>query len=265
MPHHFRGLLPRSTESIAELYHHNTKLVMQARSVLPTFTGELHREQPRTRYARHNQMLLPGPDDLPLSGRSLEEVIATRRTEGALAPDPINFADLAALLHYGYGITGRVKSAGHQRALRAVPSAGAMHPAELYVAVRAVGGVVPGLYHHDGDFSRLSCLAAGDPTSALHEACAWQEPARTAAATIFIVGSLSRTSRKYGDRGYRYMLLEAGHIAQNLCLVATARDLAVVPIGGFLDDRANAMFRLDGIAQVALYAVCVGRPESSPP
>jgi SagB-type dehydrogenase family enzyme len=69
-----------------------------------------------------------------------------------------------------------------------------------------------------------------------------------------------RTLKKYGPRGYRYILFEAGHAAQNLCLVAAELGLGSLPLGGFLDSRLNAFLGLDGLAEAALYGVAVGYP-----
>ena len=74
-------------------------------------------------------------------------------------------------------------------------------------------------------------------------------------APVIIFG---RTRFKYGLRGYRFALLEAGHVAQNLLLAATALGLAAVPLGAFFDRRADVFLRLDGVNESTLYTIAVG-------
>ena len=73
-----------------------------------------------------------------------------------------------------------------------------------------------------------------------------------------LVGRKDRIAERYGERGYRYLLIEAGHIAQNFCLVATERGLGSVTIGGFVDAAVNQLLCVDGVTQVSLYGVAVG-------
>ena len=77
--------------------------------------------------------------------------------------------------------------------------------------------------------------------------------------TVLIAGAIRRTRTKYGERGYRYVLLDIGHLAQNLCLVGVALDLAVTTTGGFFDDMANDLLRLDGVDEAVLYVAFVGK------
>jgi len=72
------------------------------------------------------------------------------------------------------------------------------------------------------------------------------------------VGSNDRIAQHYGERGYRYLLIEAGHIAQNFCLVSTGLGLGSVTIGGFVDSGVNHLLRVDELTQISLYGVAVG-------
>jgi len=64
---------------------------------------------------------------------------------------------------------------------------------------------------------------------------------------------------KYNERGYRFVLLDAGHLGQNVCLMATAMNLGVLPIGGFLDDELNRLLDIDGVHESVVYPLLVGR------
>jgi SagB-type dehydrogenase family enzyme len=80
------------------------------------------------------------------------------------------------------------------------------------------------------------------------------------AAAIFVLTGVSLKSRlKYGERGYRFMLLKAGHIAQNLLLTAAALELGALPVGGFIDDEMDRLLGIDGLNEVSLYLVAIGR------
>ncbi|MCL4415142.1 MAG: SagB/ThcOx family dehydrogenase [Actinobacteria bacterium] len=76
---------------------------------------------------------------------------------------------------------------------------------------------------------------------------------------LVITGVLNRTRTKYGNRGYRYILLDAGHLAQNILLMITSLNLAGYPIGGFIDNEFNKLLDIDKRKEVALYLVAVGQ------
>lgn len=75
---------------------------------------------------------------------------------------------------------------------------------------------------------------------------------------VVLAACFPRATWKYGERSYRNVLLEAGHIGQNLCLLATALRLGARHITGFVDDALNAMLKLDGVNEASVYMVVVG-------
>jgi SagB-type dehydrogenase family enzyme len=81
-----------------------------------------------------------------------------------------------------------------------------------------------------------------------------------ASLVVIMVAVFARTCRKYGERGYRFVLLDCGHVAQNLHLVATAIGLGSVGIGGFLDDELNDVLDLDGVGEAVVHTIAVGWP-----
>ena len=81
---------------------------------------------------------------------------------------------------------------------------------------------------------------------------------KQAAATVFITGVFERTKRKYGERGYRYVLLDIGHLGQNLCLAATAAGLAMMTTCGFFDDDVNRLLGVDGLDEAVVYVAFLG-------
>jgi SagB-type dehydrogenase family enzyme len=88
----------------------------------------------------------------------------------------------------------------------------------------------------------------------------FEQPLLAGAAAILVIGAVfGRTSVKYGERGYRLVLLDAGHAMQNALLAATGLGLAACPLGGFVDDEMNALVGLDGIGENVVYACALGR------
>jgi SagB-type dehydrogenase family enzyme len=124
--------------------------------------------------------------------------------------------------------------------------------------------VPPGLYHYEVADHALALLAGGDPTERLYETCCYQEGARTASVVVLIAASLQRTKHRYGERGYRYVLLDVGHLAQNLLLACSALGLGAMTTCGFFDDAANGLLRLDGVDEAVLYVAFLGRPGHGP-
>jgi SagB-type dehydrogenase family enzyme len=212
---------------------------------------------------RHNgfRVALPTPAALD---QPLGEVIERRRSQRDFDRGPIAFDAFAALLHAGYGVTCVLDSEGDRpaRMLRAVPSGGALYPLELYAAVVRVDELGPGLYHFDPLRSGLEGLTAGLTVEELAALSTYPEIASACAVLVFVVAIFGRTRFKYGLRSYRFALLEAGHVAQNLVLAATALGLAAVPLGAFFDRRTDAFLQLDGVNESTLYAIAVG-PEPS--
>jgi SagB-type dehydrogenase family enzyme len=139
-----------------------------------------------------------------------------------------------------------------------VPSAGALYPAEIYLGVRAVRGLEAGIYHYEVPENSLALLSRGNPADPLHKVCCGQEYARQAAVVVLISAVIERTKRKYGDRGYRYVLLDIGHLGQNLYLACTALGLAIVTTCGFFDDEAADLLGIDGCDEAVFYVAFIG-------
>jgi SagB-type dehydrogenase family enzyme len=251
-------------ESIADLFHENTKLHRATAIAAVGDEGYGAREleamaRAYKRYRLHPQVRLPRvPADAV--GSPLGEVIAARRTIRTFAPDQPTLSEVSAILQWGYGITGEVRiPGGGVQSFRAAPSAGALYPAEIYLGVRTVRGLDAGIYHYEVPEHSLALLSRGDPTERLYDVCCGQEYARQAGMVVLISAVIERTKRKYGDRGYRHVLLDIGHLGENLYLVCTALDLAIVPTCGIFDDEAADVLGIDGCDETVFYAAFVGR------
>jgi SagB-type dehydrogenase family enzyme len=192
----------------------------------------------------------------------LGDVVRRRRSLRAFSGASLTQGELGALLRTAYGVTQRFTSEGESGAYRAVPSAGALYPLELYALVRSVDGLGEGLYHYDPLDDVLEALPHAVRVDDLGPAIPWPEiePAlRGAALALIVTGMFWRNRFKYGQRGYRFVLLEAGHVAQNAVLAATALELGSVPVGGFYDAPLDRALGLDGLNEGALYAILMGR------
>ena len=189
------------------------------------------------------------------SGISLEEAIARRRSVREFAQRPLTQEELSRLLHYSMGITDRRDPT---LAFRAVPSSGALYPIELYAIIFDVEGVVPGAYHYDVRGHHLNLIRAGDFREQVFHAAVAQEMLLHCSLALVFTGLHARVQWKYVDRAYRYVMLEAGHLGQNVYLAATALGLGPCGIGAFFDDDLNRLVGVDGVDEVTVYLMSVG-------
>ncbi len=139
---------------------------------------------------------------------------------------------------------------------RTAPSAGGLYPLHFVVAALRVDGLPRGFYSLTDNMAPLGMSDALDDVGRLFRTkhIAYQR----AAAIVFVVGSIVLANGKYGERGYRYLLLEAGHAMQNASLACADLNLDHVPVGGLDDDLINAAIGHSAAGQVALYALAIG-------
>jgi len=201
---------------------------------------------------------LPSPRKASLP---LCDAIEARRSQRAFDAAPLGGDELSALLLSAYGVTGALESPAGVQALplRAVPSGGALYPLELYVAALRVDTLDPGLYHFDPLRPALEVLRAELAPDEVASLSTYPEIVSGCAALVLVAAIFGRTRFKYGLRGYRFALLEAGHVVQNLVLAATALGLGAVPLGGFYDRLTDDFLGLDGVNESTVYTIAVGR------
>lgn len=247
---------PKDTEAPWELFHENSKIgrfseTLSKEDVL-AHMEELHESLPYEGYP-----VVPLSRTLSPLGASLDGSILSRESIRNLFPKPLSLDHLTCLLHYGYGVT-REGGDGAVRSFRVVPSGGALYPLELYVYSSVMEGQKPGLYHYNPSHNHLRLLREGDVVEVLSARLVQPEIGRNASAVLFITAIFERSVFKYQDRGYRFALLEAGHVAQNINLVATALDFASVNIGGYFDREIDEFLGIDGIAHSTIYMMAIG-------
>jgi SagB-type dehydrogenase family enzyme len=244
--------MTRSREAdVARLYHLHSSHV----AARPLETGlDDGAQVPRFR-------ALPGAPRTALPGRdfaidmTLGEALARRRSLRDHELRPLPLETLGRLLHVSYGVRGR-RPEGYERPS---PSAGGLYPCELYVAAQQVEGLADGIHHYDARAHDLALIREGAAQEELVALTMGQEMIRAANLVLIVTAVRARTMFKYGQRGYRFLLLDAGHLGQSLYLAATALGLGPAGIGGFLDAEINALLSLPE-GEEALYLVVVGQP-----
>lgn len=201
---------------------------------------------------------LPTPDALARNVLDFHALLAGRRSLRRYAQDPLALEELAFLLWATQG----VQQAGRGYTFRTVPSAGARHPFETYLLLNRVTGLTPGLYRYLAlEHALQPAPTPADAAATLTAICHRQSMVAQSAVTFLWVAVTERTTWRYGQRGYRYLFLDAGHLCQNLHLAAEAIDAGACAIGAFDDDAINAFVGVDGVEQFVIYVAALGKKE----
>ncbi|HUU11160.1 MAG TPA: SagB/ThcOx family dehydrogenase [Phycisphaerae bacterium] len=243
--------------TLLHTYQHGT--AYSRRTMPPQDPYWRKRVEPTKSYARAGApaVTLKRPAALPEA--NLWDVLGARRSHRDFGDQPMSQETLMLLIWAAQGITEP-----GAWPLRAAPSAGALYPVETYVCAARVDAVEPGVYHWELPEERLAQVAArADVAAAAAAACLGQDMVGQAPVTFVWSAVWGRSAQKYGDRALRYVYLDAGHLAENLHLAATALGLGACMIGAFLDDEMNALVGVDGEAESVVYAACVGTPASA--
>jgi SagB-type dehydrogenase family enzyme len=198
--------------------------------------------------------------ELPLpsfpNGLDLKDIIGRRRSVRLFSKKPVTMAQLTALLWASTGITKRMPSFE----FRAAPSAGALYPIETYLVANNVGGLDPGIYHYSVRRHSIQRLKKGAVGKDIATAALDQNVAGNAAVDFVWTAVFERSVWKYGQRAYRYVYLDCGHIAGQLALAAVALGLGTCNIAAIYDDEVNSLLGVDGEEESALYMCAVGVP-----
>jgi SagB-type dehydrogenase family enzyme len=143
--------------------------------------------------------------------------------------------------------------------LRVAPSAGALYPVETYLSVQKVEGIGQGIYHYNVRLHELDLLRSGDLRFDLARAALDQDFLAEAAVVFAWTAVFPRSKWKYQERAYRYVYLDAGHIAQNVALAAVALGLGSCQVAALFDEEVNALLGVDGKEESIIYMTAVGR------
>ncbi len=195
-----------------------------------------------------NEIALPPPH---LRGNiSIEEALKNRRSMRSFNKESLCIEEISQLLWAAQGITDTL----HGFEFRAAPSAGALYPLEIYAVVEE------GIYRYIPEEHKLVLIRKGDFRTKLSNA-ALSQPVIASAPVDFVITALyARTTKKYGERGIRYVHIEAGHVAENIQLQAVGLGLGSVPIGAFYDEKVRSVIDCTE-EESPIYIIPVGKPE----
>jgi SagB-type dehydrogenase family enzyme len=205
-------------------------------------------------YPSRNKIQLPRT--FPNKVIPFTDLLRRRKSVRTYSLQPLSMSDLSFLLWASTGVQRKQ----HDYEFRTAPSAGALYPIETYTVANNVEGLEKGVYHYDIAAHALEELHLGTYGESLAHAALDQEMVLDAPATFVWTAIFERSKWKYKQRGYRYVYLDAGHIAQNLALAATSIVLGSCQIGAMFDEEVNAIIGVDGANESAIYLSVVGHP-----
>ena len=200
---------------------------------------------------------LPAPENIPLVQNDLTTLLLSRRSRRGYGDEPLTLPQLSYLLWATQGVTG-IRGKNYAT-LRPVPSGGARHPFETYLLCRRVDGLTPGRYHYLPMEHALEYLGPVEaPEEVISAALLDQRWASRAGAVFFWSVVPYRAEWRYGIRAHRTILMDVGHVGQNLYLAATAMGLGACGVAAFDDPLCSRIFRLDDTDEFVIYAAAVG-------
>jgi len=229
--------VPRN-RSVAEGYHQLTKYRQETLHARPGLDWSTQPEQYKDIVSSRR-----------LSLRALERRAKPEDPEHELAR-------LARLLFYCNGVTGVIPyQDGSSQHLRASPSAGALYPTEIYVALRDFPGIESGLYNYQARSHELVMLWDGDQIGPIGEACGNHPAFADARICAVMTGVYWRSAWRYQERGYRRVLLDTGHVLSNMLAYAPHEGYGAHALPAFKDDALNGLFFFDNAVEAALLCV----------
>lgn len=253
------------TDDLAEIFHENTKYwpsTLAAATV--NVLGFLYAPDLIDRTAR-------GYNHLPLSPRvklprheqttlSFEAVMQGRCSTRSYVDAPLDLAALGGVLGLACGATriGETPT-GQKLYFRSYPSGGGLYPIEIYLVALNVTGLAPSVSHYNPRTHELELVREEFSPAQFRNALTVPTENEHAAAAIVLTSVLQRSTAKYGARGYRFALIEAGHCGQNICLAATAAHIQTCLCGGYFDDKVAVLCGADGVNEAVVSVLFLGK------
>ena len=271
----FRSAVFDNGPRIAETFLLNTRLQRHDRetsaSVIHYFTDQAKALLALNGIEANASLeMLNLPPSIGLS-LALSGCLKSRRSRRVFSGDPILFAALATLARAAAGVTGKLTAKLRRESppsveipFRSAPSPGGLYGLDLYVVAQRVHGVKPGLYLYQSRTDKLLLLQTQEDHQVVDRvlgATAYPDQTMTnsrAAAIFFLVARPWKLLRKYGDRGLRYLFIEAGEMTQNIHLACVALGFGSVESASFYDDEMNEALGLDGGTSTVAHMILVG-------
>jgi SagB-type dehydrogenase family enzyme len=262
---------------LSKIFHERTKLIESKNAISYDDLIKKHFKS----YPRFEKIKLE--KKIKKSKTSFEDVIRKRESIRDFSGRSISKEELSKMLFLSAGILGlkNPKSTEIKYSLeypftfkkidvkavkdpwdtstRSYPSAGGRYPLEIYLIVFESEDIDSGIYHYNVKDHNLELIKRGNFRDLTIELLNGQELVKKASLVMLISAVFGRTQNKYGERGYRYIFLDAGHLGQNIYLVIASMNLGCCAIGGFKDDDVNELLRLDSNEESVIYAFCIGK------
>ncbi|WP_049928866.1 SagB/ThcOx family dehydrogenase [Halopiger goleimassiliensis] len=259
-----------TTGDISEIFHESTKVDQ----VNPKFNRSIEQferfsEETATAFIagtdHRERPLVDLPDGDKPTG-AVSDAILERRSVQNFERYEVPPDELSTLLQYGCGMVRDVmfEFGEHTHRARGYPSAGALYPIEPYIVLLDADRIDSGIYYYSAREHGLRVIEQADRETILERLDAFLDdcpPNLAAASLLFLMtGAFWKTKIKYGPRGYRFALLEAGHMAQNVQLVAAAMGFGTVSQGGLRESEVDEVLEVNGVDESTVYGFFVGKP-----
>ncbi len=239
-----KSMVRATGKSLQWQLHHASSILPGDPPQAPTVTGTM-KESLASRY-KHKTSLALSAAQMEWRGGEIEQTMIQRRSTRAFTGEALFADEFAQMMRFAYQEN--------------VPLF-APWLLETYVVMQKGIDVGSGVYYYEPAASVLRMLRAGDFKAQAWHFCLGQDLARDASAMVIHTAHLRRAMDVYGDRAYRYLHLDAGHIGQRLNLAAVKLGLGVSGIGGFYDDEVNALLGLS-LDYIVVYITVLGRGQA---
>lgn len=187
---------------------------------------------------------------------SLLNTFYNRRSTRHFTGQSISEKELSQILYYSAGLRKfNTPDIGN----RFYPSAGARYPNEVYPIVLKGNGIDQGIYHYYVRKHMLEEMWKYSDLSQRITKCIKQKEFKKSAIFLIVSSVFWRTQVKYGDRGYRHLMLDTGHLCQNIYLISAALGIGCCSIGGFIDTNINNLLDLDGKEESVQIVIALGK------
>ena len=194
---------------------------------------------------------------------SLKKCLVKRSSIRKSSKKDLSFRELSVILYYSCGIKNFKKYSNDvdeliDKSKRFYPSAGARYPLEVYLGVFNVKNFSPGIYHYNVKWNTLELLCKGNFAKLFGKKITNQNWIKKFKVVFILTAVFPRTTLKYKERGWRYIFIETGHLAQNIYLLCAALNFNCCSIGGFIDDEVIKLLDLKENVEVPIYLIAVG-------
>jgi SagB-type dehydrogenase family enzyme len=256
---------------VYDVYHERSKMNDITQYEMGHSVAKFFRNPYLSQAVRESYKVYPYCERIALTRPELKmefsDLMLTRRSLRDFVPYALSCDELSGICYYSYGITGTlhfcINGENQDQDVRSVPSAGGIYPLDLYLVLLEGSGYENGIYHYNVIEHCLELVRKGDFHEEIKILLPNQYSLDTASAIVLISAHVTKTTIKYGERGYRFVLLDAGHLMQNVYLSTTALGLGCYACGGFLDDSMSDFLGLDGLTETVLYCAVMGKPSAN--